>query len=76
MSGSTSISCLISDSNNNRDLVVDGETGFVIPPEDIDSFIDKLLCLKNPPDISYRMGKAGYKKVISLPSIERLINVY
>lgn len=65
-----------SDSGGNRELVVDGETGFVIPPEDIDSFTEKLLFLKNNPDISYRMGKAGYNRVISLCSIDRMIGEY
>jgi glycosyltransferase involved in cell wall biosynthesis len=65
-----------SDSGGNRELVVDGETGFVIPPEDVDSFIEKLLFLRNHLDISCRMGKAGYKRVISLCSIERMTCEY
>lgn len=65
-----------SDGGGNRELVSDGETGFVIPPENVDSLIEKLLFLKNHPIISYRMGKAGYKRVISLCSLERMISEY
>ncbi len=67
---------ICTDSGGNKELVVDGETGFVIPPEHVDSLIDKLLFLKNHPDISYRMGKAGHKRVTSLCSIGRMINEY
>jgi glycosyltransferase involved in cell wall biosynthesis len=67
---------ICSDSGGNQELVVDGETGFIIPPEDVDSFVQKLLFLKNHPDISYEMGRAGYQRVISLCSIERMIDDY
>jgi glycosyltransferase involved in cell wall biosynthesis len=67
---------ICSDSGGNRELAIDGETGFVIPPEDVDALVEKLLFLKNHPDISERMGKAGYKRVISLCSMERMISEY
>lgn len=67
---------ICTDSGGNRELVFDGETGFIIPPENVDVLIDKLLFLKNHPDTSYRMGKAGYKRVTSLCSIERMIGEY
>lgn len=65
-----------SDSGGNRELVIDGETGFVVPPEDVDLLIEKLLFLKNHPDVSDRMGRAGYERVISLCSIDRMISEY
>ena len=67
---------ICSDSGGNRELVVDGETGFVIPPEDVDSFIEKLVFLNNQPEILHKMGKAGYKRVVSLCSMERMISEY
>ena len=67
---------ICTDSGGNRELVVDGETGFIIPPEDVDALLDKLLFLKNHPDISHAMGKAGYERVISLCSVERMIDEY
>lgn len=67
---------ICTDSGGHKELVVDGDTGFIIPPEDVDSFIGKLLYLKNHPDVSERMGKAGFKRVISLCSIERMISEY
>ena len=67
---------ICTDSGGVRELVVDGETAFVIPSKDVDSLIDKLLYLKNHPNVLYRMGEAGYKRVISLCSIERMISEY
>jgi glycosyltransferase involved in cell wall biosynthesis len=67
---------ICTDSGGNKELVIDGETGFLIPPEDVDSLIDGLLVLKNHPDLSYRMGKAGYQRVTFLCSIERMISEY
>lgn len=65
-----------SDSGGNHELVIDGKTGFVIPSENVDSFIEKLLFLKDHPRIAYKMGKAGYDRLISLFSIERMISEY
>ena len=65
-----------SDSGGNRELVINGETGFVIPSENVDALIDKLLFLKMHGDISKKMGKAGYGRVISFCSIERMIGEY
>ena len=37
---------ICSDSGGNRELVIDGENGFVIPSENVDSFVEKLVFLK------------------------------
>jgi glycosyltransferase involved in cell wall biosynthesis len=67
---------ICSDSGGNRELVIDSETGFVIPPENVDSFVKKLAFLKNHPDISRKMGSAGQERLTHLCSIERMIGDY
>ena len=67
---------ICSDSGGNRELVIDGETGFIIPSENVDSFVEKLAFLKNHPDISRKMGRAGQERVTCLCSIERMIGDY
>ena len=67
---------ICSDSGGNRELVIDGETGFVIPAENVDSFVEKLAFLKNHSDISRKMGRAGQERVTCLCSIERMIGDY
>jgi glycosyltransferase involved in cell wall biosynthesis len=67
---------ICSDSGGNRELVIDRETGFVIPSENVDSLVEKLAFLKNNSDISRKMGRAGRERVTSLCSIERMIGAY
>jgi glycosyltransferase involved in cell wall biosynthesis len=67
---------ICSDSGGNRELVIDGETGFIIPSENIDSFVEKLIFLNENPDISHKMGRAGQERVTYLCSIERMISDY
>jgi glycosyltransferase involved in cell wall biosynthesis len=67
---------ICSDSGGNRELVIDGETGFVIPSENVDSFVEKLAFLKNHPYISRKMGRAGQERLTSLCSIERMTSDY
>ena len=67
---------ICSDNGGNRELVIDGETGFVIPSENVDSFVEKLAFLKNHPDISRKQGRAGQERVTCLCSIERMIGDY
>ncbi len=67
---------ICSDSGGNRELVVDGETGFVIPSEDVDAFVDKLLFVREHSDVSHAMGRAGHERVTHLCSIDRMIDEY
>jgi glycosyltransferase involved in cell wall biosynthesis len=41
------------------EIVVDGETGFTFPAEDVDALTDRLLRLLENPDLVRRMGEAG-----------------
>jgi len=46
------------------DVVVDGETGIVIPPNDVDALAEALLRLFHDPDLRARMGAAGRLRVV------------
>ncbi len=67
---------ICSDSGGNRELVVDGETGFVIASEDVDACVEKLLFLRDHPEISSAMGTEGRQRVNSLCSLERMVGDY
>lgn len=43
----------------NEELVVQGETGFLVPPEDPDALADALTTLVRDPSLRERMGSAG-----------------
>ena len=46
----------------NGELVEDGVTGYLLPPEDTSSFADRFLRLYQDRELAMRMGEAGYRK--------------
>jgi len=46
-----------------RDLVVDGETGFLVKFGDINALADKIIFLMEHPNIAKAMGKEGRKRI-------------
>jgi len=50
---------ICSDGGGNRELVTDGETGFVVAPADAHHLANRLLWLKDNPEESMRMGATG-----------------
>jgi alpha-maltose-1-phosphate synthase len=46
------------------EMVDDGTTGFLVPPEDEAALADRLLRLLQDPELARRMGKAGYERAI------------
>jgi glycosyltransferase involved in cell wall biosynthesis len=65
-----------SDSGGNEEIVVHGETGFIIPSEDVKELTEKLVFLRHNPETSKQMGKKGYNRLVSMCSIERMISEY
>jgi glycosyltransferase involved in cell wall biosynthesis len=51
--------CVVSNAGGLPESVVDGETGYVIDPNDTDSMVEKLLALLENEDLRITMGKAG-----------------
>lgn len=45
------------------EMVVDGETGYTIPIDDVDALTDRLLQLLNDPWLARAMGRAGRQRV-------------
>lgn len=55
------------------DLVVDGETGFLVSPKNPYAFAEKILLLIKNPEMRKQMGEKGRKRVIENFSIEKYI---
>ncbi len=53
------------------DMVVDGETGFLVPQGDSEALADKLRMLCNDSDLRHRMGAAGKERFQAKFSFER-----
>ena len=59
-----------------RDIVEDGEQGYLIPVGDVDRFADRLRLLAGDPDLRARLGKAGRARAEREFDIERTARAY
>jgi glycosyltransferase involved in cell wall biosynthesis len=56
------------------ELVIEGETGFLVEPKDITRLIDAMEKFIGEPDLIYKMGKRGRKKAIDEFDIDIKVN--
>jgi glycosyltransferase involved in cell wall biosynthesis len=62
------------------DMIVQGETGFLVPPGDVAALVDAMQCLIARPDLCERFGQAGrtrstlFTAEVVVPQFERLYN--
>ena len=64
---------ICSNSGGNRELVVEGETGFTVPPQDVNALAAKLLWLRAHPDEAQAMGTAGQQRFLEKFTVEKLV---
>jgi len=64
---------VVTDLGGLREIVVDGETGFVVKPRDVEGLADKVLWLINNPEKSRSLGEAGMERVGKLFPLEKAI---
>ena len=62
------------DCGGNRELVVDGEVGVLVPPRDIEAMAAALMRLIEDPDLRSRLGSAARRRVVEDFSTEKRIN--
>ena len=55
------------------EVVIDGETGFLVPPRDHDAMADTIVKLLKDDTLRHRMGKAGRARVQTIFSAERMV---
>lgn len=65
-----------SEGGGNREVVVDGTTGFVIPPFDAEGLALKLLWLREHESEGRAMGEAGRLRIVDLFSTTRMVADY
>jgi Glycosyltransferase len=56
-----------------QNIVKDGKTGFLVPPENVDILSSKIIELLNTPDLAKNMGKEGKKLIQAKYSSEYMI---
>jgi phosphatidylinositol alpha-1,6-mannosyltransferase len=57
-----------------HEAVVDGETGFVVPPRDVSAVRAKLHALVNDPGLRLRMGTAARRRAVEEFAYDRLVD--
>ena len=62
-----------SDCGGNRELVIDGEVGLVVPPRDIDALAEALMRLIRDPELRNRLGTTARKRVVEHFSTEKRV---
>lgn len=58
----------------NQEIVIDGQTGFVIPPGNSETLTNRLIYLNENRALAQKMGNAGYKRFLQLFSVERMVD--
>ncbi|HCE79350.1 MAG TPA: glycosyltransferase, partial [Thermodesulfobacterium commune] len=54
-------------------LVVDGETGFLVPPKNPQGFTEKISLLIKDPQLRKKLGEQGRKRILKNFSIEKYV---
>lgn len=57
------VPCVVTDAGGCRELVIDGQTGYVVPVGDIDALASRVLYLLNDQKLRADMGWRGYERV-------------
>lgn len=69
-----SLPVVCTDSGGNRELVVEGETGLLVPPTDVEAVVRALRSLRDDPATAERMGRAGRERIESVFSVDALVS--
>jgi len=54
-----------------KEAIINGQTGFIINPNDTNSLANKIITLLGDPELAKDMGDAGFKRVKELFSLEK-----
>ena len=65
---------IATDVNGTRELMIDGKTGFIIPPKDPDAIYEKLALLLSDRTLCEKMGKAGKRRVKTQFTFDNMID--
>lgn len=69
----SSLPVVCTDQGGNRELVVDGVTGFLVPPSDANALAEKLAWLKNHREKALAMGRAGRDRIETEFSVAKMV---
>lgn len=68
--------CVVTDVGGNKELVAEGETGFLVPPGDRNALADRMITLSGNRQVAREMGLAGRRRVEEKFSLESTVRGY
>jgi glycosyltransferase involved in cell wall biosynthesis len=60
----------------NPELIVDGETGFLVPPMNADALASQIIDILKDETLRVKMGNAGHSRAINTFSLKRMVDGY
>jgi glycosyltransferase involved in cell wall biosynthesis len=66
------VPCVITDCGSVSELIIEGQTGFIVQKNDDDAMVERLMTLISNPDLCLRMGREAKKHVADKFSIDAL----
>ena len=73
---SCSLPVVATDVGGNSEVVIDGETGFIVPARHPELLATKILAMINDNDLRIKMGKSGRERIIKCFSILQTAKTY
>ena len=67
---------VVTNVGGNPEVVVDGETGFLVPPKNPEKMAEAIITLLKNKELAKKMGVAGRKRVEEKFSLERMVREY
>jgi glycosyltransferase involved in cell wall biosynthesis len=67
------LACVVTDVGGNNELVTEGETGYVVPAGDRDTFAARIGALLGDPLLRRTLGQRGAKRILNEFSLERMV---
>ncbi|MBR0795970.1 glycosyltransferase [Bradyrhizobium jicamae] len=64
------------DDGGTPELVLDGQTGFLVPSHDADALTDRVLRLVNDVELATRLGMQGRRRIETTFSLDKMTNSY
>jgi len=74
--GASGLPSVVTDVGGNREIVADGESGFVVPPGDEEAFAEALAKLVADAELRVRFGRAARERVLARYSMESMVDRY